>query len=219
MLFIEVQKKCQNFFKNYKRKILNERGFHPAGVLVPFQNIHDEAYLLLTLRTDKVAQHKNQIAFPGGAFESNDKNILETALRETEEEIGIKSNEVEVWGLFDDYLTISFFKITPVVASVPYPYEFQLQENEIAEIFSVPFSIFLESKFFEEKVWEKNGHQYPVYYYYYKDYMIWGITAFIINSLVDKIFNFNPATRKIESDQRWKEMIINSKLDSNTFQP
>jgi 8-oxo-dGTP pyrophosphatase MutT (NUDIX family) len=215
MQFDEFEKQVKRFLSEFKRKILHEEGFHPAGVLIPFQNIDGEVHLLLTRRTNRVAKHKNQVAFPGGASEEGDKDIVETALRETEEEIGVSKSDVKIWGLYDDYLTISFFKITPVVGQIPYPYDFKLQADEIADIFTVPLEVFLTKTYFEEKLWEKNGHRYPIYYYYHGKYVIWGITAFIINSFIDKVFHFNPARYRMMSDERWKEIIFKGNLDPN----
>lgn len=215
MKFDLFKKEVQNFFSTYQRKTLSSDEFHPAGVLVPFLNLDGEAHLLLTLRTDKVANHKNQVAFPGGAREPQDEDIIRTALREAYEETGIRPKDVSLWGIFDDHYTISYFTITPVMGEIPYPYRFIPQEEEIREIFTVPVQWFLSADNFEEKLWEKNGVTYPVYYYYYEKYEIWGITAFIINSFIDKVFGFNPAQTRLENDERWKEMVKRARIDSN----
>lgn len=206
MNFLECKRKITDFLSTYQRRKLDNDIFRPAGVLIPFVNINKDAHLILTLRSGHVATHKNQVAFPGGAMESEDTSIISTSLRETEEEIGVVPADVSIWGKFDDFYTISYYKITPVIGEFRYPYPFKKQEEEIAEIFTVPLEIFLTERFFREKMWEKNGKKYPVYYYYFNGFEIWGITAYIINSFIEKVFSFNPARSKIEPYLKWRDI-------------
>src|SRR5262245_56549999 len=90
----------------------------PAAVLVPFLEKEGETYLLFTRRTESVRDHKGQISFPGGARDPGDPSLRETALRETEEEIGVPRHAVEVLGELDDYVTVTNYMITPYVGII-----------------------------------------------------------------------------------------------------
>ena len=129
-------------------------GFIPAAIIIPFFNIEDQAHLLLTLRTDTVEHHKGQVAFPGGAREEQDKGLHDTALRETYEEVGIPPEIVKIVGQLDDFPTITNFLVTPYVATIPYPYPYEINKEEVAEILEVPIALFLSDEAFEMK--EKN---------------------------------------------------------------
>ena len=96
----------------------------PAGVLIPMYEKDGEHFVIFTLRTETVEHHKGQISFPGGAFNPGDENLLDTALRESFEEIGLFPSDVEVMGELDDQVTVSNFRITPFVGFIPYPYTF-----------------------------------------------------------------------------------------------
>ncbi len=120
--------------------------------------------------------HKGQVCFPGGTREPSDSSLLQTALRETEEEINLKAKDVEILGEFDDNLTLtSNYVISPFVALIPYPYPFKADGREIREIFSVPLSFLMDDANFER----------DSYAYKYKGHVIWGATARILKQFVD----------------------------------
>jgi len=168
-------------------------GFLPAAVILPFFNKNDEAHLLFTLRTDKVLHHKGQVSFPGGAWEKQDKTLTETALRETEEEVGIPRNLLNIVGQLDDFPTISDFLVTPFVATMPYPYPHNISTDEVAELLEVPLDLFLTDEFFEMKEKRYGNKSYPVYYYHWERAVIWGVTGYIINRFIEQVFGVNPA--------------------------
>lgn len=167
--------------------------FMPAAVILPFFNKNNEAYLLFTLRTDKVLHHKGQVSFPGGAWEKQDKTLADTALRETEEEVGIPRNMLNIIGQLDDFPTISDFLVTPFAATLPYPYPKSINEDEVAELLEVPLDLFLTADFFEMKEKRYGDKSYPVYYYHWEHAVIWGVTGYIINRFIEQVFGFNPA--------------------------
>lgn len=182
-------------------------GFTPAAIIIPFFNINDEAHLLLTLRTDQVEHHKGQVAFPGGAREEQDNSLHETALRETHEEVGIPPEIVNIFGQLDDFPTITNFLVTPYIATIPYPYPHQINHQEVAEILEVPLDLFLSDQAFEMKEKDFEGNTYPVYYYYFKHAVIWGVTGFIINRFIELVFDYNPAPKSILSDPRHEKYL------------
>jgi 8-oxo-dGTP pyrophosphatase MutT (NUDIX family) len=185
-------------------------GFIPAAIIIPFFNIENEAHLLLTLRTDNVEHHKGQVAFPGGAREELDKGLRDTALRETYEEVGIPPEIVNIIGQLDDFPTITNFLVTPYAATIPYPYPYEINKEEVAEILEVPLALFLSDKAFEMKEKNYEGKTYPVYYYHFKHAVIWGVTGFIINRFIELVFDYNPAPKSIPGDPRHEKYLLDN---------
>lgn len=156
----------------------------PAGVLVPLYQKDSEYYVIFTLRTDLVEHHKGQISFPGGAYHPGDENLLDTALRESHEEIELWPADVEIVGELDDLITVSGFHITPYVGFIPYPYTLHGNKAEVAEIIHVPLPWLLDKRHFRQGVY-RGG--ITGYYYDYQGYTIWGVTARILKPFLDLI--------------------------------
>jgi 8-oxo-dGTP pyrophosphatase MutT (NUDIX family) len=114
-----------------------------ASVLVPLVMHGDAVRVLLTRRTDHLRSHAGQISFPGGRAEAHDADAVETALRETEEEVGLSREHVEVIGSLPTYTTITAFHVTPVVALVHPGFALALDAFEVAEAFEVPLSFLM----------------------------------------------------------------------------
>jgi len=172
------------FFSSFQRKEVRDHTLTSAGVLVPLLMKERELCVLLTQRTEEVAHHKGQISFPGGMKEENDATLLETALREAEEEIGLHRNDVEVLGILSDFWTPSGFCITPVVCFLPRIPQFFPNRAEVSGIFDVPLSFFLHPH--NERVEQRNraGVIADVYFYQYGTYEIWGATANILRTFL-----------------------------------
>ena len=109
-----------------------------AAVLVPLVWHDEEWHLLLTRRTDSVESHKGQVSFPGGACDDGETTPEETALREAHEEIGIQPDNVRVLGRLANLVTITYFRVTPVVGVVRWPAVFRVGEHEVARVFTMP---------------------------------------------------------------------------------
>jgi 8-oxo-dGTP pyrophosphatase MutT (NUDIX family) len=167
-----------------KRHVI-EDNYEPAAVLVPIYNNGTEYNMLFTRRTNKVLKHKGEISFPGGVVEKWDVSLIDTALRECNEEIGLRADEVEVLGELDDMATLTGYVISPFVGIIPYPYQFTINRNEIEEIMEIPISSLLDdnSSHFDDM---NNGIQViPPYSYNYQGKIIWGATARILNQFLD----------------------------------
>ena len=179
----------RRFFETFQRQECDDRDLLPAGVLVPLFEKNGELHVVLTQRTDEVEHHKGQISFPGGVKNERDTTIIETALRETEEEIGLTRNVVNVLGMLNDFQTPSGFRITPVVAfllSVPL---FSINTAEVSQIFDVPLSFFLDACNERVERHNRSGKMVNVYFYRYGQYEIWGATAAMLRSFLhDLIF-------------------------------
>jgi 8-oxo-dGTP pyrophosphatase MutT (NUDIX family) len=119
-------------------ELTEETSLKCAAVLVPLVWHDDEWHLLFTRRTDVVESHKGQVSFPGGACDEGERMPEETALREAEEEIGIEPNNVRVLGRLANLVTITYFRVTPVVGVVRWPAVFRVGEHEVARVFTMP---------------------------------------------------------------------------------
>lgn len=154
---------------------------HPAAVLMPLLCHQGEWHFLLTRRTEKLWSHPGQVAFPGGAWEPEDKDLVQTALRESFEEVSLLPESVTVIGQLPSFATISHFELTPIVGVIPWPYELILRPEEVARAFIVPLS-FLRNpdNYYYEDFWHE-GSSHPVLYFKRFDgELIWGISAQII---------------------------------------
>jgi 8-oxo-dGTP pyrophosphatase MutT (NUDIX family) len=174
----------RSFFSSFCRKEVNNPVLTRAGVLVPLFVRNGELRVVLTQRTEEVEQHKGQISFPGGTMDSVDATIIDTALREAEEEIGLIQNTVEVLGILDDFCTPSGFCITPVVGFLPFMPSFALNKTEVSEVFDVPLSFFLDSSNERVDQRESFGKMTNVYFYFYEKYEIWGATAGMLRTFL-----------------------------------
>jgi 8-oxo-dGTP pyrophosphatase MutT (NUDIX family) len=151
--------------------------------------------VLLTRRTQKVKHHKGEISFPGGHKDPGDADLVETALREAEEEVGIAGSEVRVLGRLDDISTITGFRIRPFVGVIPYPFEARLDRRETAEVFTLPLYRFLEPDGFRLAEFTKDGVPYPVYYFSIDGYNVWGATAKIMVQFLELVMDFRDPSK------------------------
>jgi 8-oxo-dGTP pyrophosphatase MutT (NUDIX family) len=156
----------------------------PAAVLVPLVLRPEGTTVLLTKRTAHLTAHAGQISFPGGMIEECDVDPVACALRETEEEIGLLRERVEVIGRLDTYVVRTGFEVTPVVGLVRPPFEIKRDDFEVAEVFEVPLSFILDSRNHERGMREDfGGLKREFWIMPYGDYYIWGATAGMLVNL------------------------------------
>ena len=158
----------------------------PAAVLVPLVE-RDELTVLLTRRTDHLRAHAGQISFPGGRVEAGDRDFVETALREAEEEIGLGRENVEIAGFLDSYETRTGFHITPVVGFVRPGFELTLDRFEVAEAFEVPLDFLFDPSNHQRHSRVHNGARRYYFAMPYGDYYIWGATAGMLMNLYRRV--------------------------------
>ena len=152
-----------------------------AAVLVPIYLKQGQYHVLFTRRTEDVMTHKGQISFPGGVYETRDSTLVNTALRESWEEIGLQIHDVEIIGELDD--TPSFasnYLITPFVGFIPWPYQFHPNAREVAEIIEIPILALLD----KESIIKENRGGMIMNSYDYRGNVIWGATARILSDLL-----------------------------------
>jgi 8-oxo-dGTP pyrophosphatase MutT (NUDIX family) len=147
-----------------------------AAVLVPLVWHDDEWHLLFTRRTDKVESHKGQVSFPGGACDAGETMPEETALREAEEEIGIDPKDVRVLGRMANLITITYFRVTPVVGVVKWPTVLRVGEHEVARVFTIPLG-WLANASNRWQFERQGGKRGLIAYHPYDGELLWGATA------------------------------------------
>jgi 8-oxo-dGTP pyrophosphatase MutT (NUDIX family) len=177
----------EKMLSSRKRRVIEHPPFSHAAVLVPLFQKDKDCHLLFTKRSEEVKYHKGEISFPGGMVDEEDKELINTALREADEEIGLKERDVQIIGVLDDIVTITEFIVTPIVGLFPYPYPFKVSEVEIAELIEVPLASLLEEDCFSEREIFRGGQKEAVYAYQYGKHIIWGATARILKQFLDLI--------------------------------
>ncbi len=184
---VKIKDKIKNLDEITYSEIAPFDKITPAAVLIPLFEINGETNILFTKRTDKVSHHKGQISFPGGKVDKTDKDIMETALRETFEEIGVKDKDVNVIGKINNMITNTGFLVTPFVGVIPHPYEININPYEIDELIYVPISHLLNKSNFRVEQREFGGQNITIYYYDYNQYTIWGATGKILFDFLNLI--------------------------------
>jgi 8-oxo-dGTP pyrophosphatase MutT (NUDIX family) len=154
-----------------------------AAVLVPMVAHAGQVSLLFTQRTPHLAAHAGQISFPGGRVEAGDASREDTALRETEEEIGLARRHVQVLGTLPEYSIPSGFRITPVVGWIATPFDTRPDPFEVAEIFEAPLAHFLDPSRYQRHEYHFNGRHRHYVAIPYEGRYIWGATAGMLLSL------------------------------------
>jgi 8-oxo-dGTP pyrophosphatase MutT (NUDIX family) len=147
-----------------------------AAVLIPLVWYDEQWHLLFTRRTDTVESHKGQVSFPGGACDEGETTPEETALREAEEEIGVQPGDVKVLGRLSNLITITYFRVTPVVGVVRWPAVFRVGAHEVARIFTIPLAWLANSS--NRWQFEMPGrNRSMIAYHPYDGELLWGATA------------------------------------------
>ena len=157
-------------------------GLRRAGVLVPLFVRDAKLWVLLTRRTESVEHHRGQISFPGGGEEEGDENLYAAALRETEEELAISTDDVIPLGPLSPIVTVTNFYVEPYVAAVPQPYVWRPAEAEIAEVIEAPLATLMDPAILEQK--PMPGREGTILFYHFGKHVIWGATARILSELL-----------------------------------
>ncbi len=163
-----------------------------AAVLVPIYCKHGQLHILLIKRTETVRVHKGEISFPGGTYEYEDGTLVNTALRESAEEIGLRPEDAEILGELDDELSLTTnYNISPFVAFIPWPYKFRLSPEETEEIINVPVQSLLDKTSRHRETRIVDGKAIIVHSYHYENRVIWGATACILNKFLSILVKHN----------------------------
>jgi 8-oxo-dGTP pyrophosphatase MutT (NUDIX family) len=175
-----------------------------AAVLVPLV-LSPEPSVLLTVRASHLNSHPGQVSFPGGMFELEDASLIDTALRETFEEIALPKHQISVVGQLSTAFSKDGVQVYPIVGTLPHAENSKANPDEIAEIFSVPWSYFVTQTPKLQKI-DRHGISFEIPHYYYEGRHIWGLTAMILLELINLVEDtqwpvpdFSKATRPGET--------------------
>jgi len=169
-----------------------------SGVMLLLYEKSDSLNIVFTQRKTYDGVHSGQMSFPGGKKDEEDTDLIETALRETFEEVGIEKNKIEVIGKLSElYIPPSNFLVHPVVGFAENIVSFQPHENEVEKVVEIPVKFFLDKKNINFKTEIKifNGNVVHVPAYIYKEHIIWGATAIMLSEftyIVERIINSKP---------------------------
>lgn len=163
------------------------RVLRPAAVLVGIQHGPNGTHLVLTKRASHLRNHPGQIAFPGGRRDAGDRDLVDTALREAQEEIGLPRDAVQVLGELPGHETVTGFQVTPVLAEITRDFTPRADPSEVAEIFTAPLAHVTNPAQFrvERRIWRGTWRNY--YVVPWGPYYIWGATARILRTLADRV--------------------------------
>lgn len=157
-----------------------------AAILIPLYVDAGELWTVLTKRAESLPHHKSQIAFPGGGLEIGEDHWT-GALREAEEEVGIDPGRVMKIGELDEAATPSGFHIVPCVGAIPFPLDTEINEEEIAEVFSVPLLAFTDYRMVEDRIVKIDGVERQIRVYHVGSRQVWGLTARVIQNLMMRL--------------------------------
>ena len=160
-------------------------GLMPSAVMILLYPKDGEYFILLNKRSEEVEHHKGEISFPGGARDPEDIDSLATALRETEEEMGIKRGDVTVIGEMDEIVTRRGFLVNVLTGTIEYPYTFNPSAVEIAEVLEFPVSALTDPTNRRSETRWQNGNLMTSYSYVHKEHVVFGATARILQSCID----------------------------------
>ena len=162
-----------------------QEGLPKAAVLIAITD-EDNPKIIYTLRSNKVSSHQGEVAFPGGMQEESDSSLIITALRESEEEIGLPQNCVEILGSLDTMVSRFNVSVTPFVGVIPGEVELNTTSQETEACFRVPLSFLLKDKRYRNDEVSRNGETFYMPAYKYSSYIIWGLTAMITVNFLNR---------------------------------
>lgn len=149
----------------------------------------DELTVLFTQRSSHLRHHAGQVCFPGGRYETRDGSLINTALRETEEEIGLSRAHTKVVGKLQSFRTISGYEVTPYIGLIEPDFHLQLDPNEVADVFEVPLTYLVDQKNHISEPVRRNGVDYSIYFIPWENTYIWGATAAFVRILSNHLIS------------------------------
>ncbi len=164
---------------------VNGAGLTAAAVMVLLYPKDGEYCTLLNKRSEQVEHHKGEISFPGGARDPEDRDSLETALRETEEEMGIRRGDITVLGEMDEVATRSQFRVQVFAGTIEFPYKFSPSAIEIAEVLEFPISALMDPANRRVETHWENGQPATSYSYVHEEHVVFGATAKILQRCIE----------------------------------
>jgi len=167
-----------------------------AGVIVAFYNQAGKEGIILTKRTSHLRSHPGQISFPGGVYQLEDSSLLQTALREWEEEVGASKNDLEFLAPYKLFHTFTGYLIYPFLTEYKGNFQFRINPNEVEKIILLELNKFLTLPFYVAENPRRKGHQ--IYYFDLGEELLWGVTCGIIVSLLYEFTDFQKKPKLVQ---------------------
>ncbi|WP_411572369.1 CoA pyrophosphatase [Vibrio sp. TH_r3] len=164
-------------------KNMQTETLRPAAVLIGCVERANGLNIILTKRARHLRHHPGQISFPGGKLEKTDTSLVHTAIRESEEEIGLQSDWIDIIGSLPPLMTFSKFMVTPIIALIDHRYQTKIDRNEVETVFEVPASHLFDIRQLYSQIFQFKSYSHRVFAIPYKQHFIWGVTAQIIQAL------------------------------------
>ncbi len=166
----------------------NGTRLRPAAILMPLLVYQGHWYLLLTHRSEHLVEHKGQVAFPGGGMEQKDTDLKFTALRETQEEIGINPRDVRIYGDLGDMPIVTGYMVRVFVGRIPWPYELHLNVDEVESAFIIPLQWLTDPDHRTIRYRTFAGREFPVIYFdLFEGHQLWGASAEMTLALLEAL--------------------------------
>ena len=169
----------------YAPKVLPVGNLSASAVLVPLLEAEDGLEVLFTLRPADLPSHGGQVSFPGGRVAGGDENPWATALRESEEELGVDPSAIERLGVLDDYQTITHYHVTPCVGLLRRGLSLSPDPREVEEVFTVPLAIFKEPARLRTMMSGRTGQDERIFFYLTQPHVVWGATAAMLTNFLN----------------------------------
>lgn len=170
----------------------HDRPLVRAAVLVPLFEREGDLHVVLTRRTEQLRSHSGQISFPGGRRDAGDRTLFDTALRECEEEIGVRPSDVRLLGELDDLVTITDYLVSPYVGLIPPAFPYKLSEREIAELIELRLEDFLpRDRLRVARRLLYRGRSHTTYFFDMGRHVVWGVTAQILLQLLETVYGYD----------------------------
>ena len=167
------------------KKNVTDSDLMPAAVLLLIYDKEGAYHVLLNKRSELVEHHKGEISLPGGGRDPVDRDFLDTALRETEEEMGVSRDDVTILGELDDIVTRSNFGVRVYVGTIPYPYPFKPRQEEVAEVLEVPISVLQDPANLRQDARWVDNQLITSNAYACGEHLVFGATAAILEQFLD----------------------------------
>ena len=179
----QIEKKLKSFIG-----LPPKDGLPKAAVLIAVTD-HTQPEIIYTLRSRKLSSHSGEVSFPGGMSEESDDSLIDTALRESEEEVGLKKQDVKIIGSLDTMVSRFNISVTPFVGIISNEVKLTTTSEEIESIFKVPLTFLLQDDRFRNDPVKRGNETFYVPAYKYDSYIIWGLTAMITVNFLNLVFD------------------------------
>ena len=190
-----MEGRIQRLLKAHPGREITVPGRRLAAVLLPLYRHNGDYGVIFTKRSETVPHHRGQMSFPGGGYETQDGTLRQTALRESQEEIGLQAAHVRMLGQLDDLLTSnSNYLVRPFVGTIPYPYPFIVDRRETASIVEVPLRFLRQHNPCGPERRNFGGREVRSIFFDYQDHVIWGTTGKILKQFLDLLETGEPAS-------------------------